>query len=395
MTIHKAKGLEWDFVIVPGLEKKGASNQSELLNWIEFESGDASRILLAPIAGKGQQATSIYKWLNNLRSARDAEERKRVFYVACTRAREELHLFAALDTKTDGSLYSPLEGSLLKACYPAAQPSFAEALHRSDSVADTLRDALHFLEDLTTGPESDSAPLSLAASAEEPSKAVHPPYLHRLPLSFDPRARFKTPAMLSYVPAASLTQVSAFERPEGSFAARAFGNVVHRFLELFAQRLAGGASLEALTADVASWQPRLAASLRSEGLAPAQAERESNRVLQALNRTLADPIGQWLLKPHPLAASESSLTTPERTLRADRTFLAGPTPLSSGDSTLWIVDFKTTEQGTRTNEAFRELELAKYRAQMDSYAALRQTADPVHAVRLALYYPLLPTLLTW
>ena len=37
MTIHGAKGLEWDVVIVPGLEKKAQANRERLLNWSEID----------------------------------------------------------------------------------------------------------------------------------------------------------------------------------------------------------------------------------------------------------------------------------------------------------------------------------------------------------------------
>ena len=33
MTIHGAKGLEWDVVIVPGLERKPQANRERLLTW--------------------------------------------------------------------------------------------------------------------------------------------------------------------------------------------------------------------------------------------------------------------------------------------------------------------------------------------------------------------------
>ena len=97
MTIHGAKGLEWDVVIVPGLERKPQADRERLLNWSEIDSSDAgaAHIVLAPIAERGEGSKELNAWLKDIGRAREAAERKRLFYVACTRAQEELHLFAS------------------------------------------------------------------------------------------------------------------------------------------------------------------------------------------------------------------------------------------------------------------------------------------------------------
>ena len=83
-------------------------------------------------------------------------------------------------------------------------------------------------------------------------------------------------------------------------------------------------------------------------------------------------------------------------MRVDRTFLAGPEPLSSGDGVLWIVDFKTTEQGARSPERFAEEERAKYSAQLSRYAGvLRAVHGGDRPVMLGLYYPSVPRLIHW
>ena len=38
MTIHKAKGLEWDFVIVPALDRIGQASRPRLLDWLEIDA---------------------------------------------------------------------------------------------------------------------------------------------------------------------------------------------------------------------------------------------------------------------------------------------------------------------------------------------------------------------
>ena len=82
-----------------------------------------SEFLLAPIQGKGEKASQLSTWLNQRQGQREQAEAKRLFYVACTRAREELHLFATVSRKADGSLKQPRRAdSLLFAAWAAAKP---------------------------------------------------------------------------------------------------------------------------------------------------------------------------------------------------------------------------------------------------------------------------------
>jgi ATP-dependent exoDNAse (exonuclease V) beta subunit len=397
-TIHKAKGLEWDVVLVPGLHRKTRGATTVLLNWLELDAigpDEEPAILLAPIWGKGKDSDRLNDWLKSVRSQRDRAEEKRLFYVAATRAREELHLFAALELKANGDLPSPAEGTLLKACWPAAAQHFAGQL---DDLSSDGPSASRPLGDRSEAPQTSAYELALAASAEP----AHAPILQRLPLSFSPQARFQvpTPERLRYASADTLPQSPTFARPEGGFAARAFGNVVHRYLQVLATRLATGLSADDLLAELPTWPGRLEASFRGEGLPPVLAKRDAAQALRALDNIFTDPIGRWLLAPHPDAASERDLHSPTGTLRVDRTFRAAETPLTPGDNTIWIVDFKTTEQGARSDEAFRAAELAKYAAQLEAYATLRRDLEPngpdgTATIHLGLYYPLIPRLIHW
>jgi len=432
MTIHKAKGLEWDMVLVPALERGSGDDSTPLLNWMEFDGltradGEPEpTIILAPIHARGGKAGQLTKWLSGLRRRRDKAERKRLFYVAATRAREELHLFAAVERNQSG-LSHGTHTSLLNAIWPTAAPYFETLQSNVISFPQTAPiDDFRYEDDLV-----------LAASAETATTLAstpHAPTIQQLPLTFNPLDRFQTAAAnrLTYLPSSALPQSPAFDRPEGSFAVRAFGNVVHRYLQLLSDRLAhvtknAGAPFieqhlarwvgsqkpdsqssspetsenrkspsESLLTELPQWQSRLLASLRGEGLPPQQALRESQRALHALTSALSDPTGLWILSPHPQATSESIISTQLRSLRADRTFLAGPTPLSAADTHIWIVDFKTAQQGSRSDAEFEQSELDKYRAQLKAYAAIRsQLPDGNRPIRLGLYYPLVPRLIYW
>lgn len=387
MTIHGAKGLEWDVVIVPGLEKRARVSGGRLLTWNEVDSdGEGSaNLVLAPIIGRGEESRELNDWLNSIEKMRDAAERKRLFYVACTRAKEELHLFAAPETKSDGSI-SQAYGSLLSAAWPAAEQHFAA----ESKAYDNMQQILNFPSQETT-PSTDALVGNLAATAEE-----RPPILERLPLHFLPSARFAGMQRLAYGDNSIEPSLARFERPEGSFEARAFGNTVHEFLDLVARRFAHGALSDQLLSEMAIWEPRISAVLRSEGLGAPRVKQLSSRVRTALENTLRDVEGLWILQARKEASSEFALTSwaeARRSVRLDRIFRAGAMPLVEGDDYLWIVDYKTTTHAGEGIEAFLASERAKYNAQMQTYAQTINRAG--RKIRLALYYPLLSQLTWW
>lgn len=92
MTIHKAKGLEFDTVIVPGVGRKSLAQSSRLLLW-EARAGllQESYLIVAPIQSVGASQDPIYCYLKKQEEYRANHERMRLWYVAATRARRCLH----------------------------------------------------------------------------------------------------------------------------------------------------------------------------------------------------------------------------------------------------------------------------------------------------------------
>jgi ATP-dependent exoDNAse (exonuclease V) beta subunit len=115
MTIHKSKGLEFEVVIVPDLQAGGGRGGRTMLSWLELglpqpeESGAITEFLVAPFQPKGEDRGSAKQWVDKVYRQREAQEDRRILYVAATRAREELHLFArpAYKVEADGSLSLP------------------------------------------------------------------------------------------------------------------------------------------------------------------------------------------------------------------------------------------------------------------------------------------------
>ena len=379
MTIHGAKGLEWDVVMVPELERKAPPIRSRLLDWEEIPGGDqrAAGVVLAPITGKGKDSEALNGWLRGIRSAREAAQRRRLFYVACTRAREELHLFGTANVPKDGTVKAG-SGSLLEAAWPAAKVRF------------TLDAGVMEVPERAEEREG----LSLAAAADEVAVEAKekPAMLERFPSDFDSLARFRGRALWQQ---AEVEQTRPrFERPEGSFAARSFGNAVHTFLELAARRMEAGVGAKELLAEVVGWKDRIAAVLRGDGLLPAVVERLAGRVVAALTNTLREPVGQWLLGARVDARSEYALTLwNERwsRVRIDRVFRAGVMPAAEGAECLWVVDYKTGSHGAERVEVFLESERAKYAGQMETYARALGPEE----VRVGLWYPMVGRLVWW
>ncbi len=388
VTIHKAKGLEWDVVLVSGLERLTQGDAPSLLTWEEMDAAaeDAAHVMLAPIEGKGEESRELNAWLKGMQRARKAAERRRLFYVACTRAREALHLFAAPETKKDGEI-SRRAGSLLEAAWPAAKNHFAEAASVPANVAKM------FVRSLFPAVDESQYIGDLAAGADEQAQ---PAILQRLPLGFASERRFGVERRLSYGDGAIAP--AHFERPEGSFEARAFGDAVHAFAEMLTKRLANGIGVDALLREVAGWTPRIAAVLRGDGLAPAVVDRLVARVKTALGNMLRDAEGLWVLSPHEDAMSELALTSWVETrssVRLDRVFLAGQRPLAAGNDCLWIIDYKTATHGREGGEEFLAEERVKYGEQMDAYARMMRDRVETGRLRVGLYYPMLPRLVWW
>lgn len=404
LTIHRAKGLEWDIVLVPALERGPGPNPPRLLTWSELEDASdttsGAPILMAPIAAKGEEVDTLTSWIKNIHKRRETAEHKRLFYVATTRAREEVHLFAAPDLPARGDL-KPRPDSLLKCAWPAAQPHFIEWERGRTGIVTLAPPRADNAQQFPHAP-SESIIMDMAATA---APVLRPP-LQRLPLEFDPRNRLSNgnPRLSYGEPGRDAEVATLFLRPEGSFAARSFGNVIHACLDMFARRIHHGSPASALLAELPSWAPRITAMFRSDGLPRTVVQKLTQQTLAALNTVLRDPDGLWLLSASAKAASEHAVvawqdahdTTPA-SIRIDRIFHAGPEPHTPGEDVLWIVDYKTANHGTKGLEEFLNSQRATYGPQLANYARILAPirSVPLEQVRLALYFPALPRLVWW
>ncbi len=406
MTIHKAKGLEWDLVLVPGLHRLGGQDRWPLLDSLELPTEDADGVrdvLLAPLPPKGVEAGGLNTFIRNTRRRREAAELKRVFYVAATRARTSLHLFAWPEATQSGQP-ADRKSTLMKAAWNAIGRRLIPVAVADVAAADTDPAA----------PEAAEESFALAAAAEESLPAAAPltaqRTVMRLPGAIDPLARLHARSLALPQRQAARTG-TVYQRPDGSYGARVVGNAIHAFAERaateVAARVAAGSdaedTLNTVAAAVPSWRDAMLSTLRAGGLPPDAARRAALTVEQALSRMLASPEGRWLLMPHTGAATETAwrASADEGTVRVrmDRSFFAGTEPGAPGSDTLWIIDLKTGNRDSlREQDELLAEGRIKYAAQLDTYAQVRLQALPTEAqptVMLALFYPLMGRIIYW
>ena len=394
MTIHKSKGLEFEVVIVPELQADGGRTKPKLLSWLERglaqpdNSGEITEFLVAPLQTKGADRGKTKEWVDRVYRERELQEARRILYVAATRAREELHLFARPSVKTekDGSiaLVEPASGSLLATAWPALE---AEVRQRFEQWA----------ADRLAAPAEPVIIESLAASGEDNLRTVpspvRPTRLRRLPPDYRPVQVESIRGRESPIPASQTGSVpyELYQRHEGGLLSRALGAAVHTLLEQQA-RLRSTADWPAARTALPQFGPRAAAEVRALGVGPDQAAKVAAQALRLALSASTDPVGAWILSPHAAAESEARwngvVAGALREVRVDRVFRAGATPGAPGHDCWWVIDYKTAHPDDLDPRAalpeFRRL----FAPQLEAYAeVLRALHGDGAPIRAGLYYP--------
>ena len=335
MTVHGAKGLEFDTVLVLGLGAFGNSNarESPLLVW---EPVPPSGLLAAPYLPsryRQQSAPNVYDYLSQREQARQQDEAIRVLYVACTRAKRVLHLFASARLSKSGDEVNRATGSALKTLWPSFEAAFAQA-----------------------------TPL---LSSPEVSTDVPPftPKLRRLPVEYlsipvTQRATSQPPSQVSSDDIADTKRQLAID----------IGILCHRYLELMVREGAQAWS----SARLQTCLPNMQHWLVMHGHLPDAAQQ----VITLLTRTLESKDGQWLLQPKRNDAFELAVCLREAGQlcyrRIDRTFIES--------DERWIIDYKTHAPPPNIDLAIWAMQFAP---QLDSYAQV--FADEAYPLRRAVF----------
>ncbi len=335
LTIHKAKGLEFDSVILPALNRKSRADDNDLLLWEEVEVQHERHLLAAPVHSRGSKnkgLPNLYDYIKNLEKIRSNNEVVRLLYVAATRSQRQLHLIASMQKNKEGEL-KPVANSLLAALWPAVAKAFIET------------------------PEQ----LPLAATSKGLDPRQFKAQLQRLPSAAYAQASVGlAPLNTPFAsPIAHVDAGNAVATPSSPIAQQDLykdcGTLAHAYMELLAHRN-GLASLAA----VAAWHKPMQRWLMRLGHNESAAKQGADIVMTALQTTLASQAGQWVLQAHDQAASELSLMQAAeggaKNHVIDRTFIE--------QGRRWIIDYKLglgdeAETSAAAAEAHRP-QLARY-----------------------------------
>jgi ATP-dependent helicase/nuclease subunit A len=356
MTIHKAKGLEFDVVIVPGLARSPRHDDKKLFLWTEQPDADgANQLLLAPINAAGDEGDAIYAWIEQFNSEKQSLEDGRLLYVAATRAKRQLHLLGSVNiaVEEDGTpqIKPPPAQSLLGKLWPVVFPVYEAAL--------------------------GDAPAPSSA-APGPAQAIDQS-LRRLPAGWTLPAA--PPAAAWQKPLDPARTQDDLEFSWAGEIARHVGSVVHRWL----QRIAEDGVKHWDAPRITALEPAIRHALAAQGVGEHDIAAAAIRVRQALINCVADTRGRWVLDAHAGARSEWRLSGIAAGRRAnvviDRTFV-------DTHGARWIIDYKTSVHEGADAAAFLDNERERYRGQLERYAALLHSGGEKH-IRLGLYFPLL------
>lgn len=331
MTLHKAKGLEFDHVILPGLHRSIRRDEEPLLFYSDYLSAQHKQyLLLAPIYSNTKDTDPIYAYLKRQDKQQQIQEAKRLLYVAATRARKSLHTVARVQYDAQ-QVIPPKSDCLLSYLWPYLK-----------------------------------VPKAIPNTTKNPKLKQPKPLLKRL------QSDWKNPIALREKENVNLNQPWSWQVKTEQI----IGTVIHRLLYHISDEGLAHWSIECIQTRDA----QIRSLLIHYGISKNFELQAVERVTHALIKTLQDPIGRWILSKHLEDQSEFSVSDPQQDHIIDRTFL-------DHTGIRWIIDYKVSMQPIDDIPVFLCQQRAQHAQQLTRYATLirQMHNEPIY---LGLYFPL-------
>lgn len=369
LTIHTAKGLEWPVVIVPDLQRKTGGFAQPVY------SHPCEGLVATSPRDRGDSPADLPAIAHNIKARNRAEElaeARRLFYVACTRARDYLVLSSGVEGRNDETPLRWLLGFLGLA--PKDLPE--SRLQVGDGWQGRLEVRRVTGVPLALGSTRSPSPASESEAADPAAAAAIEARIRPIPLQHHGRQRFSVTQLTRYLDCPRRYELRyvlgvpeeavKWRGPESprQLTALEFGDVVHRIL-----RLVGTGGTERLQ--------RLAQEgLRLDAHLARRAGQELPRIIATVQAFLDTPLYREVVAPARRLRTEMTVLVqqggnPGYLLEGKLDALAE----DSGGAT-HLLDYKT---GQPSADAVREhsLQLALYAG---AVADLRGTAPASAAV---------------
>jgi ATP-dependent exoDNAse (exonuclease V) beta subunit len=354
MTVHRAKGLEFDVVFLPFLDwdplSGGRSSQPPYRLESIPTSGGEHLIAMAPDRRR-EKSGGLYRLLQDIGDKKKLAEAKRIFYVAVTRARRSLYLSGVC--RTSNRKLSPPKNTPLWWLHTHHGLRLSENLELVAEKSDNVD--LYFNPALTA---------AIAAEQGEVGELPEP-----LPFAPEPLPyRTVVPSQLT-----KHTETAVEHEEESNRKAR--GTVTHRLLE----RLVKDLPLPGSAA--------VAAALIREGVSEAKCKSLTEEILHEVQKCVHEDFFSWLISnDHAEAYCEWSLEDHPapgqiRTGIVDRLVFDGVH--------WWVVDYKTGRLlSGESVDGFIAREAQRYHPQLQAYREMVANYFKVElsSVRTVLYF---------
>ena len=360
MTIHKSKGLEFDVVILPSLHSAGERNDSELMQWRDRVRDDGTmELLLAPIAKiEANAQDTFFNYLKYEKRKSKRYEDSRLLYVACTRAKSELHLSAGLkqDSKDPQALASPSANSFLERLWNSIN---------SESLVCEF-----------TPPGNADRPTSATGNTiQRLPEAWRPPNL-------EPWSKLDSLVLRRQFAEAEQEVTTQFESP----AIRHVGTLVHAIL-CEASESGLPALKQTLLADQTALARRWAAFLSNLGVPKHELDTAVQSVLKILMNCIDDETLHWMYSSEHQARYSEHPVSYVSSNKEVQNLVLDLLVVDKGN-TAWVIDFKTSEPKPEQKlESFLEEEMCRYKSKMFLYQHAVSQLGEYKVIKSALYFP--------
>ena len=394
LTIHKAKGLEFDHVIIPGLNNRTRSDSKDLINWHErLNQYGQKKLFLGALSASGEDDDPLYSLIRHEKQQRTLLEDTRLLYIAITRAKTSVTLLATLETKAKGPVV-PFKNSLLMRIWDEIQKQDQSLVNRTDisSEADAAQtiNAETLKNDLRKGTtlfrmkdqlELNSQQLKIMQSLSDEflseSSNIEGDKLE------DKNTAAKKAEIAPLLQTALQSESESKNENDDNLVAARTGTLIHEALQSHVDRPISKEKFHSLRA---YWKIQLSRLLEDKSQLEAVLDSTENNLLNCIE----DSHNNWIFDKQ-LKDSSTELEISRQSQNYVEDFVIDRSFIDDSGNR-WIIDYKTASRNADEEvDSFIARQLDQHSSQLENYRELFLQMEDRPA-KTALYLSSIPAL---